>query len=137
MELETKVAVIAADLLSHVKSDDERYNRIDTHMANIARDVALFGDRLEKGFTRVHERIDEEAGKGRHNLANQMQTAYGDLREETKRATNAEGELETSVTALEKDAQNYIQKVMWAALGMAGSSIVYLLVYGPPWIEKP
>ena len=135
--VETRQAVLEAQYNAHVKSDDERYGRIDANMERIATAVASFGDRLEKGFTRVHERIDEEAGKVRNNINNQAQITQALVEKESARALEAEGVLEASVITLERGGNSFIHKALWAALGTAASSAVYLLVYGPPWDKTP
>lgn len=124
--VETRQAVMEARLNAHERADDERYSRIDHNIEKIASAVESFGERLDKGFTRVHERIDEEASKARHNLNNQAQSAQGLVKEESNRAQGVEGVLTTAVQGLERGGFTFIQKVLWAALGAAAGSIAWL-----------
>lgn len=133
---ETRLVRVETKQDSHEKHDDERYGRIDANMEKIANAVQAFGERLDKGFTRAHERIDEEAAKARHSLGNEMGKVQGLVREESKRAQEVEAELAKNVQDLERGGRNYIQQGMIFALGIALSSIAYLLVYGPPWAAK-
>lgn len=118
---------------AHEKSDDERYGRIDANLEKIALSVQSFGDRLDKGFTRVHERVDEEASKARHSLANEIGKVNGAITQAKQEAAAATAELEGDVRELERKGGSYVQQALIFALGIALSSIAYLIVYGPPW----
>lgn len=83
-----RLAVLETAHAAHMKSDDERYNRIDTSLVQIVTQISDIGRKLDASISRAHDRIEEEAGKARHNLNNALQEVQIDGRsvnEEIKR----------------------------------------------------
>lgn len=56
-----RLASLEAKYTAHEKSDDERYSRIEANSAQTLSLITELGRKLDGGFTRAHERIDNES----------------------------------------------------------------------------
>lgn len=75
--IETRVAVLEKDHQFHKEYDNERIGRIDTRLERIDNAVASFGDKLDKGLTRLHQMHEDSEAKARHALNNGLANANG------------------------------------------------------------
>lgn len=55
-----RLAALEAKYSAHEKSDDERYSRIEANSTQTLNLITELGRKLDGGFTRAHERIDNE-----------------------------------------------------------------------------
>lgn len=133
--VEERVARMEAKQDAHEDRDDDRFDRFVNDVADIKAMVRESNDFLQKGFERVHGRIDDEASKARHSLGNEIGKVQGLVTQVKLEAAAANAVVAKSVQDLERGGRGYIEKGLWAALGMAGASIAYLIVYGPPWAK--
>lgn len=75
-----RLGVLEAQLAAHSKADEIGFSRINTDTAEIKNTLRDMQSDLRDAIERIHGRIDEEAGKARHSVANIAQIA----RAETK-----------------------------------------------------
>lgn len=118
-----RVVALETEMRGHARSDDERYGRIENTTNQILTRIGEIGLKLDAGLTRVHDRVDEEAGKARHNLNNALQI----ITAEAAKARNADDVLAEKI--VETDAKIGDQKV-WILTNAVG---VLLTALGAAW----
>ena len=95
---------------THEKSDDERYNQIRDNGSLTLKIMTDLSDKLQKGFERVHERVDDEASKARHNL------------------NNVDAMIQTRINMMEKDISSSIANQEKNVSTIQITGLVFLVV---------
>jgi hypothetical protein len=92
--LETKVAVQGMRQQAHEEMDEERFDTVCKDVSDIKSMIRESNEFLQKGFERVHGRIDDEASKARHNLGNEIGKVQGLVSQARQESADAVSKLE-------------------------------------------
>jgi hypothetical protein len=65
-----RISVMESEVRAHMKSDDERYSRIDSGINKIELALTTFIDKMDRSIERVHSVIDERVGGLSQDIAN-------------------------------------------------------------------
>lgn len=110
-----RVGVLEAEMRGHFKADEVGFARINADTSEIKLTLREMCTDLKSAVERIHGRIDDEAGKARHNLSNAVQAIQGDIgavektsRMETKLAMDLAVDVRGDLQTLEPKIKNWI-----------------------------
>lgn len=137
-EAAERLASLETSHAAHIKSDDERYIRIENTTAQILSGQTEIGRKLDAAIARVHDRIDDVEGKSRHAINNAAQVAHIETanaaREatlQTKAAMDTAYAVQAELSALEPRIK------FWAVSGVATIAVGVIAWLGDHFLWKP
>lgn len=74
--MEVRVAILETDFKNHLRSDEERYGRIEKDVAHILTVASDIKQTLTHSTQRIHERIDTEVMVVRHDTSGMLERLH-------------------------------------------------------------
>lgn len=112
-----RIGILEAQLHAHFKADELGFERINQDTSEIKDIVRGMASDLKASVERIHSRVDEEAGKARHALANATMSMQGELKAVSAEARNGTA---LAVQAASVASDGIKEAKVWALTGIGG-----------------
>lgn len=119
---------------------EERVNNTERELAALSSKLHLIKDELSRRIVDINENLKADVERTRIDLRERIAGLKEDLEDDINRVNTSIGDLNSTVTALNKSLQNlYItqqgastkvrvnEKIIWAIIGLIGSSGLYVI----------
>lgn len=117
---ETEMALLRNDIANHTKSDDERYQRIDTGLNKIDNTITAFIAKMDQSIQRVYTVMDERTNTLQDDITNVESIA----RAEAKLSLGLAQDAHDKIAEVEKSAGDKIADVrMWVMMNVIVAAV--------------